>query len=103
MVSEKLRGIEGKMQSSVKVFKEDLATIRTGHATPALVEHIKVEYAGVLTPLNQLAGISAPVQPRVVSPEGEGARQVRADFQAHARWPGTAMSASGWLRKGSTR
>ncbi|MCK4274476.1 MAG: ribosome recycling factor, partial [Dehalococcoidales bacterium] len=35
-------------------------TIRTGHATPALVEHIKVEYAGVPTPLNQLAGISAP-------------------------------------------
>jgi ribosome recycling factor len=41
-------------------FKEDLATIRTGHATPALVEHVKVDYAGVPTPLNHLAGISAP-------------------------------------------
>ena len=60
MVSETLQGIEGKMQASVRVFREDLATIRTGHATPALVEHIKVEYAGVPTPLNQLAGISAP-------------------------------------------
>jgi len=60
MVSEALQGIEGKMQASVRVFKEDLATIRTGHATPALVEHIKVEYVGVPTPLNQLAGISAP-------------------------------------------
>lgn len=48
------------MQASVRVFREDLATIRTGHATPALVEHIKVEYAGVPTTLNQLAGISAP-------------------------------------------
>ena len=48
------------MKSSLKVFRADLATIRTGHATPALVEHIKVEYAGVPTPLNQLAGISAP-------------------------------------------
>jgi len=60
MVSETLQDIEGKMKASVRVFREDLATIRTGHATPALVEHVKVEYAGVPTPLNQLAGISAP-------------------------------------------
>jgi ribosome recycling factor len=52
--------IEGKMRASVDGFKTELATIRTGHATPALVEHIKVEYAGVPTPLNQIAGISAP-------------------------------------------
>lgn len=38
----------------------ELAGIRTGHATPALIEHIKVDYAGVPTPLNQIAGISAP-------------------------------------------
>jgi len=48
------------MKASVRVFREDLASIRTGHASPALIEHIKVEYAGVPTPLNQLAGISAP-------------------------------------------
>lgn len=60
MVSEALKSIEGKMQASVRVFREELATVRTGHATPALVEHVKVEYAGVPTPLNQLAGISAP-------------------------------------------
>ncbi len=60
MVSEILQGVEGKMQASVRVFREDLASIRTGHATPALVEHVKVEYVGVPTPLNQLAGISAP-------------------------------------------
>jgi len=52
--------IEGKMRASVDGFKTELATIRTGHATPALVEHIKVEYVGVPTPLNQIAGISAP-------------------------------------------
>ena len=44
----------------MEALKRELATIRTGHATPALIEHIKVEYAGVLTPLNQIAGISAP-------------------------------------------
>ena len=60
MVSEALQSIESKMKSSIDVFREDLATIRTGHATPALVEHIKVDYAGVPTPLNHMAGISAP-------------------------------------------
>jgi ribosome recycling factor len=60
MVTEALQSIESKMKSSIKVFREDLATIRTGHATPALVEHIKVDYAGVPTPLNHMAGISAP-------------------------------------------
>ena len=60
MVSQTLLGIEEKMRASVGVLKEDLAAIRTGHATPALIERIKVEYAGVPTPLNQIAGISAP-------------------------------------------
>jgi ribosome recycling factor len=60
MVSPILRNIEGKMLASVEGLKMELATIRTGHATPALIEHIKVEYAGVITPLNQIAGISAP-------------------------------------------
>lgn len=60
MVSDTLWNIEEKMQMSIKALKRELATIRTGHATPALIEHIKVEYAGALIPLNQIAGISAP-------------------------------------------
>ena len=48
------------MRASVEGLKRELATIRTGRATPALIEHIKVEYAGTPTPLNQIAGISAP-------------------------------------------
>ena len=48
------------MRASVEGLRRELATIRTGHATPALVEYLKVEYAGVLIPLNQIAGISAP-------------------------------------------
>ena len=48
------------MRASVEGLKRELVTIRTGHATPALIEHIKVEYAGVPTPLIQIAGISAP-------------------------------------------
>jgi len=60
MVSDILQSAEGKMHTSLGVFRNELATIRTGHATPALIEHVKVEYAGVPTPLNQIAGISAP-------------------------------------------
>jgi ribosome recycling factor len=60
MVNESVQGIESKMKAVAGGFKEDLATIRTGHATPALVEHIKVDYAGVPTPLNQLGSITAP-------------------------------------------
>jgi len=48
------------MQMSIEALKRELAAIRTGHAIPALIEHIKVEYAGALIPLNQIAGISAP-------------------------------------------
>ena len=60
MVSEALKSTEDKMKTSLKVFREELATIRTGHASPALIEHIKVDYSGIPTPLNQIAGISAP-------------------------------------------
>jgi len=60
MVTEALKTIDEKMKNSIKMFRADLATIRTGHASPSLVEHLKVDYAGVPTPLNQVAGISAP-------------------------------------------
>ena len=60
MNSNILWDIEEKMQASAKALKRELATIRTGHASPALVENIKVEYAGVPTLLKQIAGISAP-------------------------------------------
>jgi len=53
MVSDALQTVEEKMQASVGGLKRELATLR-------IVEHIKVEYAGVPTPLNQIAGISVP-------------------------------------------
>jgi ribosome recycling factor len=60
MVSSALHSIEQKMVASVDALKRELAAIRTGRATPALVEHIKVEYGGVPLPLNQIANTSAP-------------------------------------------
>ena len=73
MISSTLQNIEGKMQTSVEALKRELAAIRTGHATPALIDHIKVDYAGVPTPLNQIAGISAPeVRLLVIQPWDRG-------------------------------
>ena len=46
------------MENSARGLKVELATIRSGRATPALIEHIKADYAGVATPLNQMARIS---------------------------------------------
>ncbi len=60
MAGNILQNTEKRMQTSIVAFKNELATIRTGHASPALIEHLKVEYAGVPTPLNQIAAISAP-------------------------------------------
>jgi len=60
MFEEALQRIEVKMRASVSGLRKELATLRTGRATPALVEHIRVDYAGVPTPLNQIAGISVP-------------------------------------------
>ncbi|HQG49249.1 MAG TPA: ribosome recycling factor [Sedimentisphaerales bacterium] len=49
-----------KMQKAVEVLQDDLKAFRGGRATPALVEHLKVEYYGSPTPLKALATISAP-------------------------------------------
>lgn len=51
---------ESRMQKAVESLRKELATIRTGRSNPALVEHIAVDYYGVLTPLNQIASITAP-------------------------------------------
>ena len=48
------------MQKAVEVLQDDLKAFRGGRATPALVEHIKVEYYGSPTPMKALATISAP-------------------------------------------
>ena len=51
---------ESKMQKTLDSLKRDLDSIRTGRATPALVENVSVDYYGVPTPLQQLASISIP-------------------------------------------
>jgi ribosome recycling factor len=60
MINDVLHGAEEKMRASAEVLKKELAAIRTGHASPALVDHLRVDYAGVPTPLNQIARVTAP-------------------------------------------
>lgn len=60
MDQELLRETEKRMLKAVEVLKSDLRTIRTGRASPALLERVMVDYYGMPTPLNQLAVISAP-------------------------------------------
>jgi ribosome recycling factor len=74
MINEVLEDLRERMQKSVDALHDDLMSIRTGRASPALVERLPVEYYGVPTPLNQLAGIAAP-EPRllVIRPYDPGA------------------------------
>jgi ribosome recycling factor len=60
MINDLFRDTEVRMKDSVAVLKDDLAAIRTGRASPALVEKLSVVYYGTPTPLNQLATIAAP-------------------------------------------
>ncbi len=60
MIKETLKEAEVKMKSAIQSLEEDLAGIRTGRASPALVERLHVEYYGMPTPLMQLASISVP-------------------------------------------
>lgn len=66
MVKEALQEAENKMNSAEKALEETLATLRTGRASPTLVEKINVDYYDVPTPLMQLATISAP-EPRLLA------------------------------------
>jgi ribosome recycling factor len=63
VIKDILKEAETKMQSALQVMDDDLAGIRTGRATPALVERLPVDYFGTPTMLMQLASISVP-EPR---------------------------------------
>lgn len=51
---------EERMEKVINAFQRELSTLRAGRATPALLDRIEVDYYGTITPLNQLAGVSAP-------------------------------------------
>jgi ribosome recycling factor len=65
MIKDVMDDAEVRMGKAIDALRRDLATIRTGRASPSLVERLPVDYYGSSTPLNQLAGISVP-EPRML-------------------------------------
>ena len=60
MVTEVISETDARMKRSLEALQRELNSVRTGRATPALVENLTIEYYGVPTPLNQIAGITVP-------------------------------------------
>jgi ribosome recycling factor len=60
MIQELLQETESRMAKTLRSLEAELRTVRTGRASPALVERVMVDYYGTQTPLNQLSVISAP-------------------------------------------
>ncbi len=61
MISKEIQNeTKRKMEKSLELLKEELKSIRTGRATPGLVENVKISCYGSLTPIKQLANIAAP-------------------------------------------
>ncbi len=59
-IEDVLAEAERKMGQSIEAMRRDIGTLRTGRATPALIEDLSVSYYGSPTPLKQIASISAP-------------------------------------------
>ncbi len=66
MTSEEIQTqTKRKMEKTLEIMKEELKSIRTGRATPGLVENVKVSYYGSHTPIRQLANITTP-EPQLI-------------------------------------
>ena len=73
MIDETMLEAEEKMEKAVHVLREDLASVRTGRATPTMFAKIVVDYYGAPTPVNQLASFHVP-EPRmaIITPYDKG-------------------------------
>ena len=58
MIDEILKDAEQRMQKSIESMRTEMAKIRTGRASPALIDHLSVDYYGTATPINQVANVS---------------------------------------------
>jgi ribosome recycling factor len=65
MLDDIVKTAERKMDRAVEVLAEDLQSVRTGRASPALLDRVQVDYYGSPTPVNQLATVSTP-DPRLI-------------------------------------
>lgn len=65
MIQDTMKDADERMSKAMDALRRDLATVRTGRASPGLLDRVSVDYYGTSTPLNQLAGISVP-EPRML-------------------------------------
>ena len=74
MTDEIISSMKIKMDKTIEALKKDFVQVRTGKANPAMIEDVKVEYYGALTPISQMGTITTP-EPRtiMVSPFDKGA------------------------------
>ncbi len=78
-----LNDVNYRMDRTIEAFKRELGQLRTGRATPALIEDLSVDYYGSATPLKQIASISAPdARAILVQPWDKGAlREIERSLQ----------------------
>ena len=63
---EVVKEAEAKMKKSIASVQESLSTLRVGRASPTLLDRVQVNYYDTLTPLNQLASVTAPTASQLV-------------------------------------
>ncbi len=74
IISENFESTKEKMTRAIAHAQQDFANVRTGRASPALVERLQVEYYGTNVPLQQIAGISVPeARVLIITPYDRGA------------------------------
>jgi ribosome recycling factor len=66
MVNDVVKDLQGSFDKAIESFKRDLGKVRTGRANIAMLDGVKVEYYGTMTPLNQVATLNVP-DPRLIT------------------------------------
>ncbi|MFT5087655.1 MAG: ribosome recycling factor [Planctomycetota bacterium] len=85
MLEEVIEEVNSHMESTIDALRRDLAAIRTGRASTAMLDHIKVDYYGNKSPLNQVATLSVPesrlivIKPWEANIIGEIEKAIRAE------------------------
>ena len=92
MIDDTLLDCEERMTNSVEHAREELTTIRTGRANPAMFNGVLAEYYGTMTPITQMATISVPeprmllIKPYEMSAMGERTRRSLSAMSVGRAW-----------------
>lgn len=65
MINDVIADAKGRMQKAIEAVRHEFASLRTGRASPTLLEQIRVDYYGVATPITQVATVTVP-EPRLL-------------------------------------